>query len=129
MYSQKIIRFTKLRKIRWAGNVPHMEVMKILVGSSEGKRPLGGRYRMKLRKIERASFDLLYLDLGSDWWRALVGKVMKLRVAYNTANSFSRLATEYFFKKKFASWRYLLKNSITFYKLFRFLLSFQIYFL
>jgi hypothetical protein len=106
-----------------------MEVMKILVGSSEGKRPLGGRYRMKLRKIERASFDLLYLDLGSDWWRALVGKVMKLRVAYNTANSFSRLATEYFFKKKFASWRYLLKNSITFYKLFRFLLSFQIYFL
>ena len=40
-----IVRLIKLRRMRWAGHVAHMEegrgVLKVLMGKPEGKRPLG----------------------------------------------------------------------------------------
>ena len=43
--SPSIVRVIKSRRLRWAGHVARMEagsgVHKVLVGKSEGKRPLG----------------------------------------------------------------------------------------
>jgi hypothetical protein len=43
--SSNIVRVIKLRKMRWAGHIESMEegrsVYRVLVGSPEGKRPLG----------------------------------------------------------------------------------------
>jgi hypothetical protein len=43
--SPSIIRITKSRRMRWAGYVEHMgekrNAYRLLVGKSEGKRPLG----------------------------------------------------------------------------------------
>jgi hypothetical protein len=44
-YSQSIIRIIKSRRMRWAGHKPRMRekriLYRLLVGKSEGKRPLG----------------------------------------------------------------------------------------
>jgi hypothetical protein len=60
---------------------------RILVGKSEGKRPLG---RPKYRWMDNIKMDLREIGLGAvDWidmaqdrdqWRVLVNTVMKLRV-------------------------------------------------
>jgi hypothetical protein len=62
-------------------------VYRLLVGKSEGKRPLG---RPRCRWIDNIKIDLLEIGLSIvDWiglaqdryrWRALVNSVMKLRV-------------------------------------------------
>jgi hypothetical protein len=77
--------------MRWAGHVARMgekrNVYRLLVGKSEGKRPLG---RPRHRWIDNFKMDLL--EIGEnvvDWtglaqdrykWRALVNSVMNLRV-------------------------------------------------
>jgi hypothetical protein len=60
---------------------------RILVGRSEGKRPLG---RPRCRRVDNIKMDLRDIGLdGMDWiglaqdrdqWRALVNTVMNLRV-------------------------------------------------
>jgi hypothetical protein len=57
--SPNIFRVIKSRRMRWAGNVARMEerkdVYRILVGKSEGKRPLG---RPRRRYEDNIKLDL-----------------------------------------------------------------------
>jgi hypothetical protein len=60
---------------------------RILVGKPEGKRPLGSPIRrwvdnikMVLREIGCDGIDWLELAQDRDQWRALVNKVMNLRL-------------------------------------------------
>jgi hypothetical protein len=63
------------------------KVYKVLVGKSEGKRPLGrprrrweDRIRMDLREISLGGVDWIGLAQDSDRLRAVVSAVMNLRV-------------------------------------------------
>jgi hypothetical protein len=89
--SPSIIRIIKLRRMRWAGHVARMgekrNVYRLLVGKSEGKRPLR---RPRRRWMDNIKMDLLEIGLNVvDWngfaqdrsrWRALVNTVMNLQV-------------------------------------------------
>jgi hypothetical protein len=89
--SPSIIRIIKTRRMRWAGHVAGMgekrNVYRLLVGKSEGKRPLG---RPRRRWTDNIKTDLLEIGLGVvDWidlaqdryrWRTLVNSVMNFRV-------------------------------------------------
>jgi hypothetical protein len=82
----------KSRRMRLAGHVARLgekrNAYKILVGKSEGKRPLG---RSRHRSVDHIKMDLKETGWsGMDWidvphvgdqWRALVNTVMNLRVA------------------------------------------------
>ena len=81
----------KSRRMRWEGHVARMEegrgVHKVLVGSSEGKRPLGrprrrweDNIKMDLQEVGRGCGDWMGLAQDRDRWRALVSTVMNLRV-------------------------------------------------
>jgi hypothetical protein len=88
-YSPNIIRIIKSRKMRWAGHAARMgekrNVYRLLVGKSEGKRPLG---RPRRRWIDNVKMYLLEIGLNVVDWiglaqnryrqRALVNSVMKL---------------------------------------------------
>jgi hypothetical protein len=91
--SPDIIRQVKSRRMRWAGHVVRMgqerEVYKVLVGKSEGKRPLGrprrrweDGVRMNLREtgLGGTGVDWIRLAQDRDRWRAVVCAVMNLRV-------------------------------------------------
>jgi hypothetical protein len=81
----------KSRRMRWAGHVARMGegrgVYRILVGTPEGKRPLG---RPRPRWKDNIKLDLRKLGIdGANWmqlaqdrvqWRAFVSTVMNLRV-------------------------------------------------
>jgi hypothetical protein len=63
------------------------KVHKVLVGKSEGKRPLGrprrrweDGVRMDLREIGLGSVDWIRLAQDRDRWQAVVSAVMNLRV-------------------------------------------------
>ena len=85
------MRVIKSRRMRWAGHVARMggerEVYRVLVGKSEGKRPLG---RPKRRWVDNIRMDLQWVRCGyMDWnglaqdrdrWRTFVSAVMNLRV-------------------------------------------------
>jgi hypothetical protein len=84
--SPSIIRMMKSRRIRWAGHIARMGAKRnaygILVGKPEGKRPLG---RPRRKWVDNVKMDLR--DIGwdgvaqeRDQWKALVKKVMNLRV-------------------------------------------------
>jgi hypothetical protein len=88
--SQNIIRVMKSRRMRWAGHVARMGekrgAYRILVGRSEGRRPLG---RPRRRWEDNIKTDLEDGGWGMDWielaqdrdrWRAVVNAVMNLRV-------------------------------------------------
>jgi hypothetical protein len=89
--SPSIIRIIKSRKMRWAGHVERMgekrNAYRLLVGKSEGKRPLG---RLRRRWVDNIKMDLGEVGWGGvDWiiraqdknrWRALVNSVLNLRV-------------------------------------------------
>jgi hypothetical protein len=62
-------------------------VYKVLVGTPEGKRPLGrprrrweDGIRMDLREIVLGCVDWIQLSQDRDRWRAVVSAVMNLRV-------------------------------------------------
>jgi hypothetical protein len=89
--SPGIIRQVKSRRMRWAGHVARMgedrKVYKVLVGKSEGKRPLGrprrrweDGIRVDLREIGLGGVDWIPLAQDRDRRRAVVSAVMNLRV-------------------------------------------------
>jgi hypothetical protein len=78
-------------RMRWVGHVARMEeernVYRVLMGKSEGNRPLGrprhrqeNGIRMDLRDIGQGSVDWIQLAQDRDQWWALVNMVMNLRV-------------------------------------------------
>jgi hypothetical protein len=89
--SSSIVRVIKARRMRLAGHVARMGEIRgaynILVGRSEGRRPLGrpkrrweDNIKMDLRKVGFG--DVYWIDWAQDRdrWRALVNTVMNLRV-------------------------------------------------
>jgi hypothetical protein len=89
--SPNIVRVIKSRRMRWAGHVARMgevrDVYRVLVGRSEGKRPLG-RPRHRWEDNIKMDFGEIGID-GANWirlaqdrvqWRAFVNTVMNLRV-------------------------------------------------
>jgi hypothetical protein len=89
--SPDIIRQVKSRRMRWTGHVVRIredrKVYKVMVGKSEGKRPLGrprcrweDGIRMVLREIGLGCVDLIGMAQDRDRWRAVVSAVMNLRV-------------------------------------------------
>jgi hypothetical protein len=89
--SPSIIRIIKSRRMGWVGHMARMgekrNVYRLLVGKSEGKRPLR---RSRLRWVDSIRMDLLEIRLSVvDWiglaqdryrWRALVGAEMNFWV-------------------------------------------------
>jgi hypothetical protein len=84
-------RVIKARRMRRAGHVARMGEVRgaynILVGRSEGRRPLGRRRRrwennikMDLREIGFGDVNWIHLAQDRDRWQALVNTVMNLRV-------------------------------------------------
>jgi hypothetical protein len=91
--SPDIIRQIKSRRMRWAGHVERMgkrrNVCRVLVGTPEGKRPLGiprGRWdegiKMDLREIGWGRGVVVWIHRAQvrDRWRAVVNAVMNLVV-------------------------------------------------
>jgi hypothetical protein len=77
--------------MRWAGQVARIgekrDAYRILVGSLEGKRPLGrprrrwvNNIKMDLREIEWYGMEWIDLAQDMDQWRALLNMVMDLMV-------------------------------------------------
>jgi hypothetical protein len=77
--------------MRWEGHVAHIGegrgVYRVLVGSPEGKRPLGRSRRrwednikMNLRGIGIGGANLIQLAQDRVGWRAFVNTVMNLRI-------------------------------------------------
>ena len=77
--------------IIWAGHVARMGegrgVHRVLVGTLEGKRPLGrprrrweDNIKMDLQEVGESCWDWMELAQDRDRWRALVGTVRNFRV-------------------------------------------------
>jgi hypothetical protein len=88
--SPSLIRMIKSRRMRCAGHVARMgekrNAYRILVGTPEGKRPLGRPIRrwvdnikIDLREIGWNGMDWIDLAHDRDRWRALMNTVMNLR--------------------------------------------------
>jgi hypothetical protein len=89
--SPNIVRVIKSRRMRWAGHEARMGegrgTYRVLVGRSEGKRPLG---RPRRRWEDNIKMDLGEIGIdGVNWiqlaqnrvqWRAFVNTVMNLRI-------------------------------------------------
>ena len=89
--SPSIVRVIKSRRMRWAGHVARMGarrgVCRVLVGKSEGKRPLGkprrrseDNIKMYIQEVECGDMDWIDLVQGRNKWRALVAAEMNLWV-------------------------------------------------
>ena len=77
--------------MRWAGHMARMGkewgVYRVLVGKSEGKRPLGrprrrwvDNIRMDLQEVGCGYMDWIGLAQNRDRWQTLVSAVINLRV-------------------------------------------------
>jgi len=89
--SPNIVRVIKSRRMRWTGHVARMSeargVYRVLVGKSEGRRPLGrprrrweDNIRTALQEVGCGCMDWIGLAQDRDRWRTLVSAVMNLRV-------------------------------------------------
>ena len=78
--------------MRWAGHVARMGkdrgVHRVLVGKTEGKRPLGrprrrweDNIKMDLQEVGGGRGDCMELAQDKERWRALVGRVRDFRVS------------------------------------------------
>jgi hypothetical protein len=87
--SPNIVRVIESRRVRWAGHVARMGegrgVCMVLVGRSEGKRPLGrprrrwkDNIKMDLREIGIDGANWIHLAQDRVRWRACVNAVMNL---------------------------------------------------
>ena len=83
--------------MRWAGHVARMGERRgdyrVLVGKSEGKRPVGrprrrweDNIKMDLQEVGCGVMDWIEMAQDRDRWRALVNVVMKIRVPQNAGN-------------------------------------------
>ena len=95
--SPNIVRVIKSRRMRWAGHVACMGeergVYRVLVGKTEGKKPLGrprrrwvDNIRMDLQDVVCGYMDRIRLAQDRYRWRALVSAVVNLRVPWNAGN-------------------------------------------
>jgi len=89
--SPYIVRVIKSRRMRWAEHVARMGeergVYRVLLGKTEGKRPLErhrrgwvDNIRMDLQEVGCGYMDWIGLAQDRDRWRTLVSAVMNLRV-------------------------------------------------
>ena len=89
--SPNIVRVIKSRRMRWVGHVvrkgEEREVYMVLLGKSEGRRPLGrprrrwvDNIRMDLQEVGCGYVEWIGLAQDRDSWRMLVSAVMNLRV-------------------------------------------------
>jgi hypothetical protein len=87
----------KSRRMKWAGHVARMgegrDVHRVLVGKSEGKRPLwrprrswDDNIKMDLQEVGGGYGDLMELAQDRNRRRALVSAVMNFRVPENAGN-------------------------------------------
>ena len=85
------MRVIKLGRTRWAGHVARKGVERgvygVLVGTPEGKRPMGrprrrwvNNIRMDLQEVGCGYMDWIGLAQDRDRWRTLVSAVMNPRV-------------------------------------------------
>ncbi|KAJ4435446.1 hypothetical protein ANN_18061 [Periplaneta americana] len=88
--SPDIIRNIKFRRLRWAGHVARIgesrNAYRVLVGGSEGKRPLGrprrrwdDNIKMDLREVGYDDREWINLAQDRGQWRAYVRAAMNLR--------------------------------------------------
>jgi hypothetical protein len=86
-----IVLVIKSRRMRWAGHVARMgerrSVYGVLVGKTEGKRPLGrprrrweDNIKIGLQEVGCGGVDWIGLAQVRDSWRVLVITVMNVRV-------------------------------------------------
>jgi hypothetical protein len=88
--SSNIVRAIKSRRMKWVGHVARRgrgEVYRVLVGKSEGRRPMGrpsrrweDNIRIDLWEVGCGCVNWMELAQDRDRWRALVSAVMNLRV-------------------------------------------------
>ena len=89
--SSNTVRVIKPRRMRWAGHVVRMGeergVYRVLVGKSEGRRPLRRprprwvyNIRIDLQEVGCGYMDWIGLAQDMDGWRTLVSAVMNFRV-------------------------------------------------
>jgi transcription termination factor 2 len=89
--SPSIIRIIMSRRMRWAGHVARMgenrNAYRLLVGKSEGNRPLGrprrrwvDNIRMDPGEVGWGDVDWIGLAQDRNRWRALVNSVLNLHV-------------------------------------------------
>jgi hypothetical protein len=85
------IRIMKAKRMRWAGHVARMgekrNTYRLLLGNTEGKRPLGrprrrwfNNIRMDLVEVGLGDVDLIGIAQDRNRWRALVNSILNLRV-------------------------------------------------
>jgi hypothetical protein len=89
--SPSIIRIIKSKRMRWTGHVARMgekrNAYRLLVGKTEGKRPLGtprrrwvDNIRMDLGEVEWGNVDWIGLAKDRNRLRSLVNSVLNLPV-------------------------------------------------
>jgi hypothetical protein len=85
-FSPNIVKVIKSRRMRWTGHVACMgegrSVYRVLVGRSEGKRPLGRcRHRWEDNiKIDINGMNWIHMAQGRVRWQAFVNMVMNFWV-------------------------------------------------